>query len=74
MKLSADPRDPNYHPVLSKTVKVELNGKPVNGLVTYADEEAGFIDRFLLDSKRNIMRLNDRFLVDRIFGAVRVRP
>lgn len=74
MKLSADPKHRDYHPELSKSAQIILNGKLVTGLVTYADEEAGFIDRFLLDSKRNIMRLNDRFLVDRIFGEVHVRP
>jgi hypothetical protein len=74
MKLSADPKHHDYHPELSKSAQVELNGELMTGLVTYVDEEAGFVDRFLLDSKRNIMRLNDRFLVDRIFGEVHVRP
>lgn len=70
MKLHSDPDHIDYNPVARHAV-VYLNEQMVKHCV-YADEEHGFVDLMVCDSNDSLVIQNGKFMINRIFGAVRV--
>jgi hypothetical protein len=71
MRISADPKDPDYD-WRSHTASVTLNGKPLSGCVT-ADEEAGTAEVLLLDPNGRVGHDETGAAVHEVlFGEVRI--
>ncbi len=70
MKLSSDSRHIDYDPV-SRHAVVYLNEQILQDCV-YANEEEGFVDVMVRDSNDSLVIQNGKFMINRIFGVVRV--
>ena len=78
MRLSGDPEDPGYNPeLITKVQKVLFNGvsigscDPLDMPVLTADEEAGYVDRYVWDPEiGGIKQDGDKPALERQYGRV----
>lgn len=71
MRISSDPRSPDYHPSLVRRAVVFLDDA-VESMVVLADEEEGFIESVVLDRRGNVELDGDKVRTVVRYGRVRL--
>lgn len=76
MRLSAKMTDPGYATYVGikradLTIAITLDGKEVKDVLV-ADEEEGFIERFMRDEKGKPVRNGDEWVTQQILGVVAI--
>ncbi len=70
MRLSILDHDPDYSPD-AVLYRVYLDGEEIQGVVT-ADEEKGYVVRYITDEEGNVQLNGDEFDFETVFGEVRL--
>lgn len=60
----------DIHPMFAS---IAFNGVILENGCLEADSESGYVDLFARDCNNNLIILNDRFRVHRLFGRVEIR-
>jgi hypothetical protein len=71
MRISVDPKDRGYDPVLSRTARVFLDGRPLTNCIT-ADEEIGEAICYAIDEFGRLIAEGDRIKMETLKGVVKI--